>query len=267
MDRRLATMTFAVAALAGGCSLMVGDDVGPVACTLDPRFDVYTCPERSTCLGRVCIADRTLRKEETCGEDVQCAAPRVCSLKPNPACREPCSEFFTASSSCASATEYCRPYLAGDRANGGCVESECETDTDCRTEHYVEKGLVCVHLLPGVSACLTPCEIRWSNSIYTDTCHKDIPRYCQPFGMAGEQRLVCVDLFNVIGEVEGGQSCKPGSAPCASGYTCIASSCRKLCRPHEEGGLDEQCRDSASGATCCVTRNPNGERFATCEIP
>jgi hypothetical protein len=178
-----------------------------------------------------------------------------------------CSEFFDASSSCARGTEYCRPYLAGDRASGGCVENECSDDAGCQTERYVEKGLVCVHLLPGVSACLPPCQIRWSNNIYTDTCKKDIPRYCQPLGMEGQQRLVCIDLFNVIGEVEGGQSCKPGSVPCASGYTCIDSNCRKLCRPQEDGGLNEQCRNSAGGFTTCVTMNPDGERFAVCEAP
>jgi hypothetical protein len=238
--------------LCDGCSLALDWDMNLLPCDRQRE-----CLEGYSCLGSVCVADKSITADDTCSLDQQCEGDLVCSPRPHFACRTPCNAFYEPTGDCG-AGEYCRPYDSGGSSidpRGACVLSDCTTNTDCDPDQ------ACVKITSSASACIKRCTITWNGDAYGDNCslNPSTPEYCQPVGAQGEQKLVCLPTQNTA-QVEGGL-CSAVDEPCRRGLACVSLQCKIYCKPEEDGGDGEQC----SGSQNCITKSQNSPRYGVCE--
>jgi hypothetical protein len=221
-----------VGALLAACSLVLDWDPANRPCSNGQCEDTYSC------LGSVCIADGSVAEGQTCTQDVQCDqdAKLICTPRPSFACRKPCDAMFLASGNCG-ANAYCRPSpdLVTKVPRGSCVHSECSVDKDCDT------GLVCIKIADRAGACLPHCQPSGARNAtgtgYSDGCNAPVDQptpYCQPLGLSGQERTVCLDQ-SAVTQADYGAACDFGKSTCARGSACINNKCVPYCDPTNDG--------------------------------
>lgn len=236
----------------GACSLLLEWDISEQRCGED-----QACLDGYSCLGNTCISDSSVAEHETCVRDQQCAEGLICTPQPRYVCRKPCDDFFVPSANCG-ADMYCRPSPSpvDGTPRGSCVKSECTEDADC------DSALICVAITDYAGACLRPCSYAVSTSgAYSDQC-REPDDYCQPLGLSGAQRVVCLQHSEVT-QSNYGVPCDYARNTCGVGAACIDGQCRPFC----DAETGHPC---CAGTICpayCLTTETETATFAYCTAP